>query len=421
MAFITAWSPQVPWPTLRQVEQDMLLSRLIIELANHHQLGPELAFRGGTCLHKLHLPQPLRYSEDLDYCRTTTGGVGPSLKAIQDIAHGFGFQTKYEQKYRTATVFLFCEPTEGGPSTESVLVPDVPLLGFSHLSSSQCNIRCPGSPAVVERPFRTAARYYSARPSYSAELLRALSEHLGWDGSGRLLDVGSGPGVIALELAQSFAEVIALDPEPEMLSAGKEFSAASNVRWVEGRAEDIPQLKLGSFDAITMAQSLHRTDQERTLQIVHDSLRSGGALLLIHHAYRGFGMPERPGFTPPVPQGPPGIPTIPYEVIWDALEQHMGITASAPEPGEERYAALLRRVVFGNCEELALPGRTDIIRTPESVLEMFLSTSFAAPERFGDRLDVFRDELLQRLRRLTDSGTFWDWPGDTEVLIARKG
>lgn len=42
-------------------------------------LGPELAFWGGTCLHKLHLPAPLRYSEDLDYVRSTYSGIKPYL------------------------------------------------------------------------------------------------------------------------------------------------------------------------------------------------------------------------------------------------------------------------------------------------------------------------------------------------------
>jgi predicted nucleotidyltransferase component of viral defense system len=44
-----------------------VLSRLIIEIANNATLGEELVFRGGTCLHKLYLSKPLRYSEDLDY------------------------------------------------------------------------------------------------------------------------------------------------------------------------------------------------------------------------------------------------------------------------------------------------------------------------------------------------------------------
>ena len=65
-AQITHWAAGAPWPTRQQVEQDLILSRLIVEIANHPLLGGELAFRGGTCLHKLHLPAALRYSEDLD-------------------------------------------------------------------------------------------------------------------------------------------------------------------------------------------------------------------------------------------------------------------------------------------------------------------------------------------------------------------
>lgn len=49
-------------------------------------LGDELVFRGGTCLHKLHLPQSLRYSEDLDYVRVTHGPIGPVLDALREVA-----------------------------------------------------------------------------------------------------------------------------------------------------------------------------------------------------------------------------------------------------------------------------------------------------------------------------------------------
>jgi hypothetical protein len=62
---LIAWRSKAPWPDRVQIEQDLLLSRLMIEIARDEVLGPELAMRGGTCLHKLHLPTALRYSEDL--------------------------------------------------------------------------------------------------------------------------------------------------------------------------------------------------------------------------------------------------------------------------------------------------------------------------------------------------------------------
>lgn len=90
-ADIAHWQQRAPWPTLEQVEQDLVLSRLIIEIANHPLLGNELVFRGGTCLHKVWLDRPWRYSEDLDYVRRTAGGVGDVLDAIRQVAAIVGF------------------------------------------------------------------------------------------------------------------------------------------------------------------------------------------------------------------------------------------------------------------------------------------------------------------------------------------
>lgn len=82
--YITEWAAQAGWSSVEQVEQDLLLSRLIVEIANDPYLGNELVFRGGTCLHKLRLSPGLRYSEDLDFVRHswhalwTLGGMVPT-------------------------------------------------------------------------------------------------------------------------------------------------------------------------------------------------------------------------------------------------------------------------------------------------------------------------------------------------------
>jgi predicted nucleotidyltransferase component of viral defense system len=89
-AYLNEWASRAPWPVQVQIEQDLMLSRLIVEIAGHELLGGELAFRGGTCLHKLHLPQPLRYSEDLDYVRSTHSGIKPYLTALREVALGVG-------------------------------------------------------------------------------------------------------------------------------------------------------------------------------------------------------------------------------------------------------------------------------------------------------------------------------------------
>jgi predicted nucleotidyltransferase component of viral defense system len=63
---VIAHQDVVPWPNLRQVEQDLLLCRTMAALFNDDFLKSQIAMRGGTLLHKVHLAPAARYSEDID-------------------------------------------------------------------------------------------------------------------------------------------------------------------------------------------------------------------------------------------------------------------------------------------------------------------------------------------------------------------
>lgn len=82
---IIAWAQTTPWAEQRQVEQDLIISRALVELFNDPFLRDELRFRGGTALNKLHFPKPLRYSEDIDLVRTKDGPIGPILDRTRDL------------------------------------------------------------------------------------------------------------------------------------------------------------------------------------------------------------------------------------------------------------------------------------------------------------------------------------------------
>ena len=90
-ADIQHWRNRVPWNDSDQVEQDLILARLMIEIATDPLLGDELVMRGGTCFHMLWLDRPWRYSEDLDYVRRTDGPVGPIFDALRAIGDRVGF------------------------------------------------------------------------------------------------------------------------------------------------------------------------------------------------------------------------------------------------------------------------------------------------------------------------------------------
>jgi predicted nucleotidyltransferase component of viral defense system len=82
-AHVTAWRASAPWPTDAQIEQDLVLSRALVEMFSRPAMAGLVAFRGGSALHKLFLKQPGRYSEDIDLVQVDEGAIGPAIDSIR--------------------------------------------------------------------------------------------------------------------------------------------------------------------------------------------------------------------------------------------------------------------------------------------------------------------------------------------------
>lgn len=102
--FITEWRAHAPWVTDRQVEQDLVLSRAIVELFSRDPIAKALAFRGGTALYKLHLRPAARYSEDIDLVQTTPEKIGVVLDAIRDALDGWLGKPQWKQSEGRVTL-----------------------------------------------------------------------------------------------------------------------------------------------------------------------------------------------------------------------------------------------------------------------------------------------------------------------------
>ncbi len=280
----------------------------------------------------------------------------------------------------------------------------------------------------------TAAYYARGRPGYSRELVPTLAAELGLDGSGRMLDVGCGPGVLALAFANHFAEVIALDPNPEMLAEGARRAGQAgitNTRWVQALAEDLAALELGQFRLVTFGQSFHWTDRERVAEMVYDMLAPGGALALIWHEHAERPRPSDLSYLPlpdmhadlPRPNRS-SEPPIPHELIRALIARYLGPQRRAGQGfatfSHERFEETLARTRFGAPRQILCPGRPDILQDVDGVIANYFSMSFAAPHLFGDRLAEFEAELRAELATRSASGLFWDWPGDTGIVLATK-
>ena len=80
---VTAWRAHAPWANDDDVEQDLILSRVLVDIFADEALSAALAFRGGTALHKLHLAPAARYSEDIDLVQVTAEPIGPTLTRLR--------------------------------------------------------------------------------------------------------------------------------------------------------------------------------------------------------------------------------------------------------------------------------------------------------------------------------------------------
>lgn len=84
-AYIDQWKANSPWQQEEHVEQDLILSRLLIELYSNKTISENIAFRGGTALHKLFLKTTHRYSEDLDFVQIKAGDIGYILTELRKV------------------------------------------------------------------------------------------------------------------------------------------------------------------------------------------------------------------------------------------------------------------------------------------------------------------------------------------------
>lgn len=82
---IAKWRSNAPWTSFDQIEQDLVISRVLVLIFSDDFLSENLAFRGGTALHKLYLNPAPRYSEDIDLVQIKRGPIKPILERIREI------------------------------------------------------------------------------------------------------------------------------------------------------------------------------------------------------------------------------------------------------------------------------------------------------------------------------------------------
>ena len=95
---IAKWQDHAPWKQFYQVEQDLVISRALVEIFSDDFLRENLAFRGGTALHKLYLNPAPRYSEDIDLVQIKAGPIKPVMERLKEVITFFEEPRKTQVK-----------------------------------------------------------------------------------------------------------------------------------------------------------------------------------------------------------------------------------------------------------------------------------------------------------------------------------
>ena len=134
--YITAWRAQAPWVQDFQVEQDLIISRALVEIFSHPVLAAGLAFRGGTALYKLYLTPAARYSEDIDLVQVSAEPAGAMMDALREVLDPWLGKPQWKQTEGRVT-FVYRFDSEDAPPLRLRLKVEInsrehfALFGFS--------------------------------------------------------------------------------------------------------------------------------------------------------------------------------------------------------------------------------------------------------------------------------------------------
>lgn len=228
----------------------------------------------------------------------------------------------------------------------------------------------------------TAAYYARYRPQYPAELLERLAAAAGLDGTGRLLDLGCGPGHLAVPLARHVEEVVAVDPEAEMLA-----QLPAGITAVHGRAEDVDE-SWGSFRLVTIGRAFHWMDgplvMERLATVTHQVALVGDS-----HEHSEA-----------------------QTTVLEVARELFGERPASKQP-TVRYAEALAASPFHDVVEISVEAeRTWSV---DELIGFAYSTSFASLARVGDRREEFERVLRERLK------PFYRERTPVDALLGRRG
>lgn len=242
----------------------------------------------------------------------------------------------------------------------------------------------PDACAPAERFTDRVDDYVRHRPGYPAALPAWLHHSQGIHADHEVADVGAGTGISARMWLDAGHPVVAIEPNPAMLSAARSVLAGHpRLRWVAAPAE-ATTLAEASVDIVSAATAFHWFDPQRVRGEWARILRPGGravvfwnsraiersalvagyeALLLSHGSDYASVVARRPGDEAMLDWFGAGLQAMAcfahrQRFDFDGLRGRLLSSSSAPRPGQAGYRGMVDglRALF---ERHAVDGEVD--------------------------------------------------------------
>lgn len=256
------------------------------------------------------------------------------------------------------------------------------------------------------RPYQGSAWYYAEyRQAMSDQFSKLLATSLGWTSNDRIIDLGTGPGPIAIRLAPHVGEVVAVDPEPDMLAEGVRRAAAAgatNVRFVEGSSDRLGCLGIpsGQYRAVTIGSAFHwMVDQDRVLGELDGYLHpSDGSVAIVSYDI------GRPAISKTDADIRPWWERTPWTGVPEVLERYLADVPEGPHPAgrHDPFPDILGRSAFPRLRFLRYEYET--LERPRIAAAIGFHYSLShVLSRLGDRQAALEAEQAELLGDAHDS------------------
>jgi ubiquinone/menaquinone biosynthesis C-methylase UbiE len=254
--------------------------------------------------------------------------------------------------------------------------------------------------------FRANAPFYARyRLGYPDSLIDRISDSVGLERGDAVLDLGAGPGLLAIPFARAGMTVTAVDPEPEMLAglkeAVEEHGVAVDIR--RGSSFDMPA-GIGPFRLVTIGRAFHWMNRPATLEMLDEIIGRGGAVALVHDDH------------------PATAENAWRDVLRDVADRYG--RSDAPHVRETRakgyrsHESVLFDSPFSHLERVGVIIRREL--TADGIVGLAHSLSALSPEKLGPRAQAFESELREELARLSPDDRFIEI-AELFALIAKRG